>query len=222
MTAPSQRSATRRRRTPATRRRAARGQRSDGTREAILQAAVELYAERGVRGTGLIAIGERAGVHHATVLYHFGTSRDLLLAVLAERDRRLLEFSRVGRQAGGLEGLLGFASVARFNLAHPLWAKLFTVLQVENLDADADVHAYFVERRRSVHARIVKRLREARRRGQIRRDVAVGATADAILAFAAGAQIQALLDPEQVDLIALHERFTRMLLRDLTRGVGAA
>ena len=46
-----------------------------------------LYARRGVKGTGLAAIGQAAGVTHAGVLYHFGSSRRLLLAVLDERDR---------------------------------------------------------------------------------------------------------------------------------------
>src|SRR4051794_29733888 len=58
------------------------------TKQAILDAALELYAETGFRGTGLIAIGERAGVTHATVLYHYGSSHELLMAVLEERERR--------------------------------------------------------------------------------------------------------------------------------------
>ena len=67
--------------------RVSRKEQGELTRRAIVQAAVELYAEAGVRGTGLMAIGDRAGVSHATVLYHFGSSMGLLLAVLAERDR---------------------------------------------------------------------------------------------------------------------------------------
>jgi hypothetical protein len=42
-------------------------------------------------------------------------------------------------------------------------------------------------------------------------------TADTILAFAAGAQIEYFLDPKRVDLVALYERFTAMLLSDLAR-----
>ena len=46
--------------------------------------------------------------------------------------------------------------------------------------------------------------------------------ADAFAAVPAAAQVHALLDPEHVGLLALHERFTRRLLRDLARGAGAA
>jgi AcrR family transcriptional regulator len=52
-----------------------RKEQGEQTRRAIVQAAVELYAEAGVRGTGLIDIGERAGVSHATIFYHFGSSK---------------------------------------------------------------------------------------------------------------------------------------------------
>ena len=56
-----QRSASARRR-PAAPARQSRKQQGEQTRRAILQAAVELYSERGLRGTGLMTIGERAGV----------------------------------------------------------------------------------------------------------------------------------------------------------------
>ena len=48
--------------------------RGDETRRRILEAAMALYARRGVKGTGLAAIGQAAGVTHAGVLYHFGSS----------------------------------------------------------------------------------------------------------------------------------------------------
>jgi AcrR family transcriptional regulator len=188
------------------------------TRRAILNAAMELYAETGFRGTGLMAIGERAGVHHATVLYHFGSSRDLLLAVLQERDRLFLEFGRQGYGQGGLAALRSLPLVARFNEAHPLWAKLFTILQIENVDEDAEAHDYFLERRRGARRLALTTLRDAKKRGEIRRDVDEQQTANTILAFAAGAQSQHLLDPKQVDLGAIFEHFTAMLVRDLTRG----
>ena len=59
-----------------------RRRQGDQTTRTIIQAAIDLYAENGFRGTGLMAIGERAGVAHATVLYHFKSSQALLMAVL--------------------------------------------------------------------------------------------------------------------------------------------
>jgi len=154
-------------------------------------------------------------VHHATVLYHFRTAKDLLLAVLEERDRQFLDLTREVLREGGLTALRNLPAAGRFNAEHRLWAKLFTVLQVENLDADAEAHAYFVKRRRDTHALMVRLLSEAKARGQVRADVDEDTTATVLLAFMTGAQTQHFLDPDAVDLVAAYERFTAMLIADL-------
>lgn len=189
------------------------------TRRAILDAAIALYAEAGVRGTGLMAIGKRAGVHHATVLYHFKSSRELLLAVLRERDRLYMEYSRDVLDRGGLEALRLLPATGRFNVEHPVWAKLFAVLQAEALDPDAEAHAYFLERRRQARALVLELLRTAKKRGEIRKDVDAERTADVVLAFTAGINVGSFLDPQHVDVVAAYRRFTDMLIGDLTRGV---
>jgi AcrR family transcriptional regulator len=63
-------------RTPRTGRRAG----DSGTREAILEAARRLFAERGYDGASLRAIGAEAGVDAALVVHFFGTKADLLTA----------------------------------------------------------------------------------------------------------------------------------------------
>jgi AcrR family transcriptional regulator len=199
-----------------------RREQGEQTRRAILDAAMELYAETGVRGTGLIAIGQRAGVHHATVLYHYRNSRELLLAVLTERDRRFVEFVRDAYAEGGLSAIRALPIVGRFNLQHPVWAKLFAVLQIENLDEKDPAHAYFVARRNDGALLIRTALHQARARGEIRADVDEETTITAILAFTAGIQIQHFLDPDRVDLLATFDRFTDMVVADLTRGLSSA
>jgi len=194
-----------------------RKEQGEHTRRAILDAAVELYAERGVRGTGLIAIGERAGVHHATVLYHFGSSRKLLVAVLEDRDQMFFDFTRGAFRDGGLAALAALPVVARFHLAQPLLAKLFTVLQVENVDPDAEVHAHFLSRRRGARKLLSTLVAQGKERGEIRADADPDRVADTILAFMAGSQVQSLLDPDTFDLLEAYERFTTMLVRDLAR-----
>jgi AcrR family transcriptional regulator len=75
---------------------------SPETREAILRAARELFAERGYDATTLRAVAERAGVDVALSSYYFGAKSDLFAAalelpvspasalaqVLAQSDRR--------------------------------------------------------------------------------------------------------------------------------------
>lgn len=172
-----------------------------------------------MRGTGLMAIGKRAGVHHATVLYHFKSSRQLLLAVLKERDRLFLEYSQEVLHQGGLEALRLLPFVGRFNVEHPVWAKLFAVLQAESFDPDAEAHDYFLKRRREARAMTLDLLRTAKKRGEIRKDVDEQMTTDVILAFSAGINVASFLDPKHVDVVKSYERFTAMLIDDLTRGV---
>lgn len=52
------------------------------TQKAILQAAVELFAERGFEGAVLRDISQRAGVNHALVKYHFNNKEHLWKAAV--------------------------------------------------------------------------------------------------------------------------------------------
>jgi AcrR family transcriptional regulator len=186
--------------------------RGDETRRRILQAAMALYARRGVKGTGLAAIGQAAGVTHAGVLYHFGSSRRLLLAVLDERDRRFWrENAQDWEGRSGLDALRQMPRLARWNRDNWELAKLFTVLEAENLDADDEAHAYFLERRRRVRGRVQRAIEEGQRRGEVRADVDATVKADEAVAFMDGAQLNAMLDPK-VDLVAIFESYAAALV----------
>ena len=53
-----------------------------GTREALLAAGTELFAEHGYDGVPVAAIATRAGVNKAMINYHFGGKRPLYLAIV--------------------------------------------------------------------------------------------------------------------------------------------
>ena len=65
--------------------RARRGRRRDAvaTREALLAAGAELFAERGYEGVPVWAIAQKAGVNKAMISYHFGGKRKLYLAIVS-------------------------------------------------------------------------------------------------------------------------------------------
>jgi AcrR family transcriptional regulator len=89
-------------RTPRTGRRAGQS----GTREAILEAARRLFAERGYDGASLRAIGAEAGVDAALVVHFFGTKAELLTASVRwpfEPDVELERVVAAGRSRMGAE-----------------------------------------------------------------------------------------------------------------------
>jgi AcrR family transcriptional regulator len=64
--------------------------RGEATRILILDAAREVLGESGFAATTTRAVAERAGVQFSLVHYHFGGKRQLLAAVLARENERLL------------------------------------------------------------------------------------------------------------------------------------
>jgi len=73
----------------------------DQARASVLAAADRLFYERGVRGVGVDAIAEAAGVTKRTLYYHFPTKEALVAAYLEGRDgpTRLAIESLVGSSA---------------------------------------------------------------------------------------------------------------------------
>jgi AcrR family transcriptional regulator len=65
--------------------RARRGRRRDAaaTRDALLAAGAELFAERGYDGVPVATIAQTAGVNKAMINYHFGGKRKLYLAIVS-------------------------------------------------------------------------------------------------------------------------------------------
>ena len=68
---------------PAGRRRPGRPRSAAGSRDALLAAGTELFAEHGFDGAAVSDIARKAGVNAAMISYHFGGKRELYLAILA-------------------------------------------------------------------------------------------------------------------------------------------
>jgi AcrR family transcriptional regulator len=64
-------------------------ERTAATREALLNAARELFAEHGFAGTPREDIVERAGVTRGALHHHFGRKEDLFLAVFEQLENEL-------------------------------------------------------------------------------------------------------------------------------------
>ncbi|MFI5776453.1 TetR/AcrR family transcriptional regulator [Nocardia sp. NPDC051570] len=54
------------------------------TRERIVRAAVDLFAQKGFHGTGVAEIGDRADVQRGALYYHIGSKEELLFQILRD------------------------------------------------------------------------------------------------------------------------------------------
>jgi AcrR family transcriptional regulator len=183
-------------------------------RSAIVDAAIEVYAQRGYRGSALADVAERVGVTPAGILYHFGTKEDLLLAVIAERDRRASEELTDMPIAGGLESLRGIIRFAEMSERERGLTALHTVLTVESFDPDAPTHAYFHHRSRVLRDWGERTLLAAQKKEEIRADVDCRAKAQQLVAFLEGAAVLWLSD-DSLSLVALYQEYLDSLIASI-------
>jgi AcrR family transcriptional regulator len=181
-------------------------------REQILDAAVELFARRGYRGSGLVELGERVGTSHVAILHHFDTKEDLLRAVMARRDE-ILEALVSDYQGSGITGLTSI----RPPFEPEVLTRLATVLRAENLSPGDPLHQFFEEGHQRGRDIIAAEIRTGQERGQIRSDIDPDVKALEITAFAIGIETQWLLSPDAIDRAKVHQSFARALVDDLTR-----
>lgn len=112
-----------------------RGGRTDRTRDAILTAAEQLFAEHGVFAVSNRQVSEAAGQgNNAAVGYHFGTKADLLRAIVRRHngavERRCQEMvDRVGAEPvlrDWVECLVRPLAAHLTELGHPTWYARFS------------------------------------------------------------------------------------------------
>src|SRR5208337_1928796 len=76
-----------------------------GRKDRILEAALKIFAEKGVQNTTIVEISKEAGVSEATVYEYFGTKEDLLFAIPEKiSNEGFKELSRILPFIKGVEG----------------------------------------------------------------------------------------------------------------------
>lgn len=178
------------------------GGRRPSRREAMLQAAIDLFAKGGSRGTCIAAIADRIGVTPAAVIHHFKTKDALLTEVVAEIDNRRPKFEDLPEMSGsehlrwiGSWGLLLEKDAEMANLS-----RLSTVMVAEALDPDHPSHAYFIERQREIKETVASVIRGGIADGWVRDDIDPEIVATLISATMQGAQLQWFLDPDSAPI----------------------
>jgi TetR/AcrR family transcriptional regulator len=115
-----------------------RSEQREATRERIVEAALEAFAEKGFRGASTRDIAERAGTNQGLITYHF-RSKDELWRAAADRIFGMLAKS-MGEQLGALDSddpreraRESVRAYVRFAAAHP---ELFRLMVDEGKNSE--------------------------------------------------------------------------------------
>lgn len=189
--------------------------RSPVRRLSILDAAVRLFAKRGFRAAGILALAKDVGMSHVGVLHHFGNKDELLRAVVARREAEEAAQAEAAPKPSGIAALRAIAKLGQQLVANPLHARLYTVLIAENLDPEDPLHEFFASRYRRVRGSMARAVREGQQLGEVRPDIDADRVAAEILSFIVGTQVQWLLDQDGIDVNGAYERYLGRLIEDI-------
>jgi AcrR family transcriptional regulator len=182
----------------------------------ILDVAFELFATEGVRATTIARVAERSGLSEAGLLHHFPSKDALLLAVLDRADASFPDTEAwIAEPGGGLESLRRMPASAQVLSDRPSLARLRVIVSAEAVVQDGAARRYVTERTATIRRVLTNSLAEGVRRGEFRSDLDPASRATEIVAFMEGIQIEWMLDPDAVDLVAAYEAYVDTLVEQL-------
>lgn len=141
-----------------------RARNPDASRESILQAAAELFSQRGYAGVGVDELAARSGIAKTAIYHHFGNKDGLLAAVLERTAAAWIEgirqssseasypFERLDRALAGMRTMLE---------EKPWVLKLVQILALEVADQKPEIRATLQSLLHRATAAIVEGMEEA-------------------------------------------------------------
>ena len=186
-----------------------RERRREMTRAALLDAALDVFAQRGFEGASLDEIAETAGFTRGAIYKNFANKEELFFAVIERADEQAFatfagaEQESPARLADTWQGLM------------PTDTKLLALTLEYRLYASRAEDPRVRERWHAEYNKTVVRVREfleeGQRTGRVARDIPPEIP-ELIIAAAQGVSQQTLLDP---DAVRLFEPFFALLLKAL-------
>lgn len=161
--------------------RKAKGLKSERTIEAILRAAHDVFVASGYERSTAAEIAQQAGVSEATAFAYFGSKRQLCLAVLQRwYDQISEDLEREVPTIPDLRARLQF--VVRRHLTHLMGegTGLCALVLGEGRSIDDAFSAAIAQFKRRYTAPLVRSLREAQERGELRQDIPVRLMRDVV------------------------------------------
>lgn len=172
------------------------------TRERIVSAAADLFAERGFHATPMTAVAEASGLSQTGLLHHFPSKEELLAQVLHQRDVRDLAMFATARDHAprGWEVWDDMTTLVRLNSEREALVRLFTSLAGEAVDPEHPGHPWLREHHRSAVDTLAQALRDAAEDGAAVAGLPAESLARQAVALMDGLQVQWLMRPDEVDM----------------------
>jgi AcrR family transcriptional regulator len=161
-------------------------------RQAILEAALEVFAERGFKSASIDAVAERAGLTRQGVLHYFPSKKRLLLEMLTFREQ--LNREHLADHPAGEDLPADFAAAVAFEQGHPSFATVHSVVMAEAVTGQEPARGYVGDRCRSLQAHLTAWLTE-RYGERLPSGLTASAAATAVLALIEGIHQLWLVDP---------------------------
>lgn len=176
-------------------------ERTRASKEKIIQAATEYFAQLGFRGAKMSEIARAAGLTEPGLLHHFPSKTHLLMGVLEHRDQVDGQRSSLLMQKEGSHFAEAAIELVEHNQTVPGLVQLFTLLVAESLSPEHPAHDFFVQRYQRGREGFAQQLAKAQEMGEIRRDVPAETLAILLFAVMDGLQAQWLLEPEKINMV---------------------
>lgn len=168
------------------------------TRDAILDAALELFAREGYDRTSVREIARQAGLSQAGLLHHFSSKEQLFLDVLRRRD--LVNERDHTDSHGRPITVSGLIQIVGHNASQPDYVRLFVTMMAESSKAAGVSRDFFDARYRSLVSDLTDDVRAHQHDGVVGSRFDPGSIARLLIAAADGLQVQWLIDPSAVDM----------------------
>ncbi|MFJ7772745.1 TetR/AcrR family transcriptional regulator [Streptomyces sp. NPDC097107] len=163
-------------------------EKGEAKRREILEAALEIFAQEGYRGTSLRKVAARCNLSLPGLMHYFESKEDLLTQVLRARD----DTARTRHPQ--LTGPDSYRAIVREGANTPGLVELFVSMSAAASDPDHPAHTHFGERYPAIRGEIVKYLRRRMEEGAVRSDITPERLAVVLVAVADGVQLQWLTD----------------------------
>ncbi len=162
------------------------------TREAVLDAAVELFGSRGYRGASLAEVAAAAGLSNAGLLHHFPSKEQLLIAVLQRRDEVDARDLDLGRDAPLTvwQRLDVMVDLVALNAQRPGLVRLYSTVAGEATHDGHPAHDWLTGHLDGVVDDLTTAFEAGKRAGLVRSDAPSGRLARTVVAVLDGLQIQ--------------------------------